>query len=531
MATTEEIRADLAEIVNEVAGVDADDVQLDKAFVDDLDVDSLSMVEVVVAARRSSASPSPTTRSRTSRPSATPSRSSSAPKADPPLSAVVGRPRPGRPVTGPSPSPRNRTTDLKRIHMPAKRVVVTGLGTTSPLGGDVASTWEALLKGQSGVRHLTDDWAEQMPVKIAARVAVEPTEVLERVRARRLDRTSQFAVIAAEEAWKDAGLEDAEIDKDRLGRRDRLRHRRRDHAARQLRRAARQGPAPGLPARRADADAQRAGGQRQPDARRPGGRQHAGLGLRLRQRGHLPRPRPDPPRPGRHHPGRRHRGRDPPAADGGVRQHDGAVQERRRPDHRLPARGTSPATASCSARAPASWSSSPRSTPRPAVRGSTPRCSAPASPPTPTTSPSPTPPVAAAPARSSGRWPSPRSTPADIAHINAHATSTPQGDIAEGLMIHATLGSHANEVVVTSTKSMTGHLLGGAGALESIATVLAIHHRLGAADDQPRQPGPAGRARHPAPGPRAARRRHRGAQQLLRLRRRQRRRGLRERAE
>ena len=50
MATTEEIRADLAEIVNEVAGVDADDVQLDKAFVEDLDVDSLSMVEVVVAA-------------------------------------------------------------------------------------------------------------------------------------------------------------------------------------------------------------------------------------------------------------------------------------------------------------------------------------------------------------------------------------------------------------------------------------------------------------------------------------------------
>ena len=50
MASTEEIRADLAEIVNEVAGVDADDVQLDKSFVDDLDVDSLSMVEVVVAA-------------------------------------------------------------------------------------------------------------------------------------------------------------------------------------------------------------------------------------------------------------------------------------------------------------------------------------------------------------------------------------------------------------------------------------------------------------------------------------------------
>ena len=52
------------------------------------------------------------------------------------------------------------------------------------------------------------------------------------------------------------------------------------------------------------------------------------------------------------------------------------------------------------------------------------------------------------------------------------------------------------EVVVTSTKSMTGHLLGGAGALEAVATVLALHHRVVAADDQPRRPGPAGRARH-----------------------------------
>jgi acyl carrier protein len=50
MASTEEIRTDLADIVNEVAGIPADDVQLDKSFVDDLDVDSLSMVEVVVAA-------------------------------------------------------------------------------------------------------------------------------------------------------------------------------------------------------------------------------------------------------------------------------------------------------------------------------------------------------------------------------------------------------------------------------------------------------------------------------------------------
>ena len=63
-------------------------------------------------------------------------------------------------------------------------------------------------------------------------------------------------------------------------------------------------------------------------------------------------------------------------------------------------------------------------------------------------------------------------------HVNAHATSTPKGDIAEGLMLHATLGEQVSNVIVTSTKSMTGHLLGGAGALESIATVLALHHRV-----------------------------------------------------
>jgi 3-oxoacyl-[acyl-carrier-protein] synthase II len=73
--------------------------------------------------------------------------------------------------------------------MSRTRVLITGLGTTSPVGGDVPSTWEALLEGRSGVRTLTDDWAEQMPVKIAGRVAVEPTEVLERVKARRLARS------------------------------------------------------------------------------------------------------------------------------------------------------------------------------------------------------------------------------------------------------------------------------------------------------------------------------------------------------
>jgi len=69
-------------------------------------------------------------------------------------------------------------------------------------------------------------------------------------------------------------------------------------------------------------------------------------------------------------------------------------------------------------------------------------------------------------------------SPADIAHVNAHATSTPQGDVAEALAIRQALGADSGQAVVTSTKSMTGHLLGAAGALEAVATVLALQQRV-----------------------------------------------------
>ena len=100
--------------------------------------------------------------------------------------------------------------------MSQRRVVVTGLGVTTPIGGDVATTWKALLAGQSGVRLLTEDWRDLLPVHFAARVATEPADQIERVEMRRLDRSEQFALIASREAWKDAGSPD-EIDKERLG--------------------------------------------------------------------------------------------------------------------------------------------------------------------------------------------------------------------------------------------------------------------------------------------------------------------------
>jgi 3-oxoacyl-[acyl-carrier-protein] synthase II len=80
-------------------------------------------------------------------------------------------------------------------------VVVTGMGATTPLGGDVPSTWAAMVAGRSGVRAIEEDW--NVPVKIAARLAVEPP--LDRVQARRLDRVEQMALVTAREAWADAG--------------------------------------------------------------------------------------------------------------------------------------------------------------------------------------------------------------------------------------------------------------------------------------------------------------------------------------
>ncbi|MDQ1011850.1 3-oxoacyl-[acyl-carrier-protein] synthase II [Streptomyces sp. V4I23] len=93
-------------------------------------------------------------------------------------------------------------------------VAVTGLGATTPLGGDVASTWSALLAGESGITAIEDEWAAELPVRIAGRLKVEPAEVMERVQARRLDRCEQIALIAAREAWADAGR--PEVDPERL---------------------------------------------------------------------------------------------------------------------------------------------------------------------------------------------------------------------------------------------------------------------------------------------------------------------------
>ncbi|MBA8802825.1 3-oxoacyl-[acyl-carrier-protein] synthase II [Nocardioides ginsengisegetis] len=370
--------------------------------------------------------------------------------------------------------------------MSRTRVVVTGLGTTSPVGGDVASTWDALVAGRSGVRFLTDDWAEQMPVKIAGRIAVEPTEVLERVKARRLDRSSQFAMVAAMEAWKDSGLdaaqESGDLDGDRVGvamasgiggvttlldNYDALK----EKGPRRVSPLAVPMLMPNAPAAQISLYVGARAAVNTPVSACASGNEGIALAVDQIRLGRadvvlaggteaaihplpmaafanmmaLSKTASGP------------EGGDPTAVsrpwdtgrDGFVLGEGAGVLVLESYEHAV-ARGARIYAEVLGAGITAD--SHDIAQPDPAGRGGTRailRCLAES-----------------------------EISASDIAHINAHATSTPQGDIAEGLMIHATLGSHASDVVVTSTKSMTGHLLGGAGALEAIATVMALHHRV-----------------------------------------------------
>nr|WP_240930014.1 beta-ketoacyl-[acyl-carrier-protein] synthase family protein [Streptomyces coryli] len=98
-----------------------------------------------------------------------------------------------------------------------RKVVVTGVGAISPLGGDAASTWEGLLAGVSGARELTGAEFAELPVKVAATAALDPADVLPRSQARTMNRSTQFAVLTAREAWSDAGLESAAVESERVG--------------------------------------------------------------------------------------------------------------------------------------------------------------------------------------------------------------------------------------------------------------------------------------------------------------------------
>ncbi|WBB75119.1 beta-ketoacyl-ACP synthase II [Micromonospora sp. WMMD1128] len=349
-------------------------------------------------------------------------------------------------------------------------VVVTGLGATTPLGGDVASTWDAMLAGRSGVGPLTQEWAGQLPVRIAAQLAVDPSEVLDRVKLRRLDRSEAIALIAARQAWADAGLADAGPDPERLavsvgsgigGATTLLAQDDILEASGPRRVSPHTVPMlmPNGPAAWVGLELGAKAGVHAVASACATGAEAISLGLDLIRAGRADvvvaggteaviHPLPiagfasmramstrndDPERASRPW----DKGRD-----GFVLGEGAGVVVLERADHAA-ARGARiyARLAGAGITSDAYDIVQPHAEGEGAVRAIA---------------------RALADADLPGR---------DIVHVNAHATSTPVGDMLEIGALRQAVGDH---VLLTATKSMTGHLLGAAGALESIATILSI---------------------------------------------------------
>ncbi|MEN9622685.1 MAG: hypothetical protein RLZZ307_417 [Actinomycetota bacterium] len=360
--------------------------------------------------------------------------------------------------------------------MSQRRVVVTGLGATTPIGGDVDSTWKALLAGQSGVRLLTEDWRELLPVHFAARVAIEPADQMERVEMRRLDRSEQFALVASREAWKDAGSPD-EIDKERLGvviasgiggvitlldqfvnLNEKGARGVSPHTVPML--------MPNGPAANVGLELQAKAGVHTPVSACASGAEAIGYAFEMIKNN-----------------------RADIIVTGGV---EAAI-------HQLPMAGFAAMKALSTRNDAPARASRPYDRDRDGfvlgegggilvieeyehakARGAKIYCE-----------------IGGQGLSSDGYHiaaPDPDGSGVqraikfalensglstkDIVHLNAHATSTPAGDVAEANALRKALGADADHVAVSATKSMTGHLLGGAGAIESVFIVKALQDRL-----------------------------------------------------
>jgi 3-oxoacyl-[acyl-carrier-protein] synthase II len=356
-----------------------------------------------------------------------------------------------------------------------RRVVVTGLGATTPLGSDVDSTWAALIAGKSGVRLLTEEWRELLPVHFAARVHTEPADQMERVEMRRLDRSEQFALIASREAWKDAGSPD--VDKERLGvviasgiggvitlldQFDNLK----EKGARGVSPHTVPMLMPNGPAANVGLELQAKAGVHTPVSACASGAEAIGYALEMIRSN-----------------------RADVIVSGGV---EAAI-------HQLPMAGFAAMKALSTRNDAPERASRPYDRDRDGfvlgegggilileeyehakARGAKIYCE-----------------LVGQGLSSDGYHiaaPDPEGSGVqraikfaladanlstkDIVHLNAHATSTPAGDVAEAHALRLALGKDADHVAVSATKSMTGHLLGGAGAIESVFIVKALQERL-----------------------------------------------------
>ena len=355
------------------------------------------------------------------------------------------------------------------------RVVVTGLGAITPVGADVASTWESMLAGRSGVRQLTDDWAAELPARIAAWAAVDPATLIDRVQARRLDRCEQLALVAAREAWAHAGA--PEVDPERLGvvvssgiggvastlaAYDTLKEKGWQRLSPftvpmlmpngaagwiAIELGARAGVhttvsacASGAEAIGYAMDMIRSG---RADVVLAGGTEAAIMQLNIAAFAAmraLSTRNEEPERASRPF----DKGRD------GFVLGEGAGMVVLESEQHAASRGA----AVYAIAAGVGYSSDAHHIAQPDPEGTGLKL------------------VIGRTLADAGVAPS------QIVHVNAHATSTPAGDVVEAQAIAAALGDAATGVVVSGTKSMTGHLLGGAGAVESVAAILALRDRV-----------------------------------------------------
>jgi 3-oxoacyl-[acyl-carrier-protein] synthase II len=360
---------------------------------------------------------------------------------------------------------------------PEQRIVVTGLGATTPVGGNVTETWAAVLAGKSGVSLMSFDWVEtyQLPVKIAACIKQSPQEVLARVEVRRLDPAGQYSLIAAREAWADAGI--PEVEPERLGvvigtgiggvstlldQWDTLR----EKGVRRVFPLAVPMLIVNGPAAAVSIELGARAGAHAPVSACSSGAEAIGYAMEMIRNG-----RADVVVAGgteaAMHPmpiagftamqALSTRNDDPEAAsrpydtgrDGFVLGEGAAVVVLESEAHakargaRIYAElaGVGISSDAYHIAAPDPEGAGAARAMRDAVKGA-------------------------------------GLSPRDIVHINAHATSTPVGDVAESNAIRLAFGDDVDHMPVSATKSMTGHLLGAAGALETIFTILAIHHRL-----------------------------------------------------
>jgi len=353
--------------------------------------------------------------------------------------------------------------------------VVTGLGAITPVGADVASTWDSMLAGRSGVGPLTEDWAVDLPTRIAAWAAVDPASIIDRVQARRLDRCEQFALVAAREAWTHAGS--PKVEPERLGvvvssgiggvastlsAYDTLKEKGWQRLSPFTVPMLMPNGAAGWIAIELGAQA----GVHTTVSACASGAEAIGYGMEMIRSGRadvvlaggteaaiiqlniaafaamraLSTRNDEPARASRPF----DKGRD------GFVLGEGAGMVVLESAEHAAARGAE----ALAVAAGVGYSSDAHHIAQPDPEGTGLKL------------------VLARALADAGL------SPGQVVHVNAHATSTPAGDVVEAQAIASALGDAAPGVVVSATKSMTGHLLGGAGAVESVAAILALRDRM-----------------------------------------------------